>query len=96
MPNYRFHTGPNQESGLASVELTGPDAACLEICRYTSDRLRDAGSSIFDRELRTVVTDDNGMVLYTVFVVGVASPAALSLRREDRLPASPRPLNAQA
>jgi hypothetical protein len=86
MPTYHLHNGPNLDGDPASIELPSPDAACMEICRYTADRLREAGTAVFDRELRTVVTDENGMVLYTVFVVGVESPAAQSLRGKAPMP----------
>lgn len=78
MARYFFHTQTGTRSTDADgLELRDHAHARSEAVKACGEMIRDAPESFWDsRPWSVTVTDSAGLVLYEIFVDGVAAPAA--------------------
>jgi len=78
MPRYFFNTANGHvERDTEGEELRNGDAAQGLAVRYLGDILRDNPPDIWgDGEFRVDVTDEAGLILYSLTVIGMIAPAA--------------------
>ena len=69
------------------IEFTTLDEARLEAARYAGEVMRDHPRLIWmGEDFRVEVTDEDRLVMFTVIVVGVDSPAGASLSASQAPP----------
>jgi hypothetical protein len=69
------------------IEFPTIHEARLEAVRYASEVMRDHPTLVWTGEdFRVEVTDENNLVMFTVIVVGVDSPAGASLSASQARP----------
>ena len=78
MPRYHFHrTNGGFVPDPEGTDLPNFDTARTEAVRYAAETIRERPSFVWDgRDFRVEVTDDGGMLLCTVVVLGIDAPAA--------------------
>ena len=78
MPRYHFH---HSDGGFVpdteGTELANLDAARVEAVRFAAEMARDRPDLVWNgRDFRVEVTDESGMLLCTVVLLGIDAPAA--------------------
>ena len=82
MPHYFFHrTDGGFDPDREGTELPDLTAARLEAVRYAAGTVRDHPQYVWDgKDFRIEVSDDSGMLLCTVIIMGIDAPAARGFR----------------
>lgn len=77
MATYYFSTAEdgNVVEGT-QIDLESLGAVRDMAVRYLSDLVRDQGARLFDEQVAMNVTDGDGLLLFTIDIVAIASPAA--------------------
>jgi hypothetical protein len=79
MPRFYFHTNHGFVPDLQDNEgYTFPDAhtAKGEAVKYAAELLSDVGESFWDpRDFEMTVTDEKGLILFTIRMIGTEAPA---------------------
>jgi hypothetical protein len=73
VPRFFFHA--NDERDPIGLELPGVGEAKLEAVRYAAGLISDLGASFWDhREFVLTVSDEEGLTLLTLHLVGTEAP----------------------
>lgn len=77
MQRYFFHTNhPTKGQGAGAVEFTDLRAAKCEAVRFAGRVLCDVAENFWDdADFELMVTDEKGLILFTMRVVGTEAPA---------------------
>ena len=82
MPRFFFHRADGGfDSDNEGTELPNLDTARTEAVRYAAELVRDRPDYVWNgKDFRVEVSDDTGMLLCTVAILGFDAPAARGVR----------------
>ena len=87
MPRFYFHTNNPAEGSLQDdegMEFSSIHQAKCQAAVYAGALLRDVAESFWDdADFELTVTDDAGLILFTMRVVGTEAPAVRLSSRPD-------------
>ena len=85
MPRYFFHrTDGGFEPDIEGTQLPNLDAARAEAVRFAAGVVQDHPDYVWEgRDFRIEVTDEGGMLLCTVVVLGIVAPAMRGSTSKD-------------
>ena len=82
MPRFYFHTNHPAERSVqddVAMEFPSIHAAKCEAVVYAGQLLRDVGEHFWDTaDFELTVTNDKGLILFSMRVVGIEAPAVRS------------------
>ena len=83
MPRYFFHrTDGTFDPDDEGTELANVGAARMEAVRFAAGTVDDNPEQVWQgSDFRVEVTDESGMLLCTVIILGIDAPAARGLRQ---------------
>ncbi|MBY8823788.1 DUF6894 family protein [Sphingomonas colocasiae] len=86
MSQYYFRTA-NDAGGPSGdpLEFESAENARRQAVLFVSEMLRERPDMVWDGDVRFDVTTEEGLILFTIMVVGVQSPA-VSIRPQPLLP----------
>lgn len=87
VPRFYFHTNhPSEqdEQDDEGFDFSSVHAAKGEAVRYAGELLCDVGEHFWDKgDFELTVTDDQGLVLFAMRMIGIEAPAIRSERHEN-------------
>ena len=93
MPRFFFHTNLPDEQNLQDDEgfhFASVHEAKGEAVKYAGRLLCDSGEHFWEEgDFELTVTDDKGLILFTMRVLGTVAPAIRSLRPRAYVPSCP-------
>lgn len=87
MPHFYFHTNNPAERCVqddVAMEFSSIHEAKCQAVIYAGQLLQDVAENFWnDADFELTVTDDNGLILFTMRVVGTEAPAVRMAARPD-------------
>lgn len=75
MPKYAFHIASRSEVTDQEWEFPDISVARSNAVKYASELMADAGTELFDDDLRVNVSDEKGLLLFSIVVLATEAPA---------------------